>query len=162
MKLSSYNTLYKLSFISLIHSQIYLTDTWQKKLPLVLKKLIVPLKNIHSHNTRIKNFVYEGGGRLLQSNVSKGCNSLPWNIILRGNHGELKNQFHNFELSSYVQKVSLTFLKYVLISLFLSFTFLIYTLLVRKYCVFFPVDVLGHILEFSFHSCYCCIIWHHG
>ena len=51
--------------------------TGAKKLPPVLKKLIVPLKNIHSHNTRNKNLVYKvkarhpNVGRLLKSNASK-------------------------------------------------------------------------------------------
>ena len=38
----------------IIHSLL----TGAKKLPPVLKKLIVPLTNIHSHNTRKKNLVY--------------------------------------------------------------------------------------------------------
>ena len=81
--------------------------TGAKKLPSVLKKLIVPLKNIHSHNTRNKNLVYEVkprhpiGGRLLKSNASKVWNRLPKNIILQETHGEFKNEFYNFKLSSY-------------------------------------------------------------
>ena len=63
----------------IIHSLL----TGAKKLPPVLKKLIVPLKNIHSHNTRNKNLVYEVkprhpiGGRLLKSNASQVWNRLP-------------------------------------------------------------------------------------
>ena len=37
---------------------IHFLLTGAKKLPPVLKKLIVPLTNIHSHNTRKKNLVY--------------------------------------------------------------------------------------------------------
>ena len=87
----------------IIHSLL----TGAKKLPSVLKKLIVPLKNIHSHNTRNKNLVYEVkprhpiGGRLLKSNASKVWNRLPKNIILQETHGEFKNEFYNFKLSSY-------------------------------------------------------------
>ena len=53
----------------IIHSLL----TGAKKLPPVLKKLIVPLKNVHSHNTRKKYLAYEVKlrhpirGRLLKS-----------------------------------------------------------------------------------------------
>ena len=87
----------------IIHSLL----TGAKKLPPVLKKLIVPLKNIHSHNTRKKNWVYEVkphdpiGGRLLKSNASKVWNSLPRNVNLQETHGEFKNEFYGFKMSSY-------------------------------------------------------------
>ena len=94
----------------IIHSLL----TGAKKLPSVLKKLIVPLKNIHLHNTRNKNLVYEVkprhpiGGRLLKSNASKVWNSLPRNVILQETHGEFKNEFYGFKMSSY-KKSTLNF-----------------------------------------------------
>ena len=77
------------------------------KLPSVLKKLIVSVKNIHSHNTRYQNLVYEIklrrliGRRLLKCNASNEWNKLPKNVILQETHGEFKNEFYKSKLSSY-------------------------------------------------------------
>ena len=87
----------------LIHSLL----TGAKRLPKVLKKLIVPVKNIHSHNTRHQNAIYEVkprrpiGNRLLKCNASKKWNKLPKSITLLDTHGEFKSEFYNFKLSSY-------------------------------------------------------------
>ena len=57
----------------IIHSLL----TGAKKLPAVLKKLIVPFKNLHKHNTRNQNTIYEVkprrpiGNRLLKCNASR-------------------------------------------------------------------------------------------
>ena len=87
----------------IIHSLL----TGAKKLPTVLKKLIVPVKNIHTHNTRHQNLIYEVkprrpiGNRLLKCNPSKKGNELPKTITLLNTHGEFKNEFYDFKLSSY-------------------------------------------------------------
>ena len=87
----------------IIHSLL----TGAKQLPPVLKKLIVPVKNIHSHNTRHQNLVYEIkprrpiGRRLLKRNASNEWNKLPKNVILQETHGEFKNEFYKAKLSSY-------------------------------------------------------------
>ena len=87
----------------IIHSLL----TGATKLPKVLNKLIIPIKNFHHHNTRRQNLVYEVkprkpiGNRLLKCNASKQWNNLPKNIILRNTHGEFKSEFYNFKLSSY-------------------------------------------------------------
>ena len=81
--------------------------TGATKLPAILKKLIIPAKLIHSHNTRNQNSVYEVrprrpiGDRLLKCNASKKWNQLPKSITLLDNHGEFKNEFYNLKLSSY-------------------------------------------------------------
>ena len=77
------------------------------KLSSVLKKLIVPVKNIHSHNTRHQILVYEIkhrrpiGRRLLKCNASNEWNKLPKNVILQETHGAFKNEFYKSKLSSY-------------------------------------------------------------
>ena len=87
----------------IIHSLL----TGAKRLPTVLKKLIIPIKNIHAHNTRHTNMVYEVkprrpiGKRLLKCNASKVFNNLPRNITLQETHGEFKNEFYNYKLDSY-------------------------------------------------------------
>ena len=87
----------------LIHSLL----TEDKKLPAVLKKLIVPAKNIHYHRTRHKRMLYEIkprraiAGRLMKCNATKYWNSLPQSITHQKTHGEFKNEFYNFKISSY-------------------------------------------------------------
>ena len=87
----------------IIHSLL----TGATKLPAILKKLIIPAKLIHSHNTRNQNSVYEVrprrpiGDRLLKCNASKKWNQLPKSITLLDTHGEFKNEFYNLKLSSY-------------------------------------------------------------
>ena len=66
----------------IIHSLL----TGAKKLPAVLKKLIVPINNLHKHNTRKQNTIYEVkprrpiGNRLLKCNASRGWNRLPTKV----------------------------------------------------------------------------------
>ena len=87
----------------IIHSLL----TGDKKLPTVLNKLIIPIKNFHPHNTRRQMAVYEVkprkpiGNRLLKCNASKQWSSLPKHIILQNTHGEFKSEFYNLKLSSY-------------------------------------------------------------
>ena len=87
----------------LIHSLL----TEDKKLPAVLKKLIVPAKNIHYHRTRHKRMLYEIkprraiAGRLMKCNATKYWNNLPQSITHQKTHGEFKNEFYNFKISSY-------------------------------------------------------------
>ena len=76
------------------------------KLSSVLKKLIVPVKNIHSHNTRHQNLVYEVEPRrsifnLFKCNASGEWNKLPKNVILQETHVEFKNEFYKSKLNSY-------------------------------------------------------------
>ena len=87
----------------IIHSLL----TEDKKLPAVLKKLIVPTKNIHTHNTRHQRIIYEVkprrpiGNRLLKCNATKIWNNLPQIVTQQNTHGEFKNEFYNFKIKSY-------------------------------------------------------------
>ena len=87
----------------IIHSLL----TGAKPLPKVLKKLIVPAKAIHAHNTRHKNMVYEVkprrpiARRLMKCNASKDWNNLPRDITLQPTHGEFKSKFYDYKLESY-------------------------------------------------------------
>ena len=87
----------------IIHSLL----TGAKRLPIVLKKLIVPTKSIHQYTTRLQNSVYEVkphrpiGQRLIKSKASKYWNDLPKEITLQESHGEFKKEFYDFKLSSY-------------------------------------------------------------
>ena len=81
--------------------------TGDKKLPPVMKKLIVPSKNIHSYQTRHQNSIYEIkprrfiGKRQLKCSPSKEWNSLPKEITETPTHGEFKREFYYFKLQSY-------------------------------------------------------------
>ena len=92
---------YKLSKI--IHSLL----TGAQRLPTVMKKLIVPTKKVHQHQTRQKNPVYCAkprraiGKRLLKCNASQYFNTLPTNITSQETHGEFKKEFFQLILSSY-------------------------------------------------------------
>ena len=87
----------------IIHSLL----TGAKKLPTVLKKLIVPVANIHNHKTRQRNLVYEVkprrhiANRQLKCMASKEFNSLPKDVTQKLTHGEFKNEFYDFKLRSY-------------------------------------------------------------
>ena len=87
----------------IIHSLL----TGAKRLPVVLKKLIVPAKSIHQYRTRRNNSVYEVkpcrplGRRLLKCKASKNWNDLPHDITVQPSHGEFKTAFYDFKLSSY-------------------------------------------------------------
>ena len=87
----------------IIHSLL----TGAKKLPTVLKKLIVPVANIHNHKTRQRNPVYEVkprrhiANRQLKCMASKEFNSLPKDVTQKLTHGEFKNEFYDFKLRSY-------------------------------------------------------------
>ena len=87
----------------IIHSLL----TGAKKLPAVLKRLIVPMNNLHKHNTRKQNTIYEVkprrpiGNRLLKCNASRDWNRLPTKVTHQPTHGEFKNEFYNFKLRSY-------------------------------------------------------------
>ena len=87
----------------IIHSLL----TGDKKLPAVLKRLIVPMNNLHKHNTRKQNTIYEVkprrpiGNRLLKCNASRDWNRLPTKVTHQPTHGEFKNEFYNFKLRSY-------------------------------------------------------------
>ena len=87
----------------IIHSLL----TGAAKLPKVLKKVIVPVKNIHTHNTRHQNLIYEVkarrpiGNRLLKCSASKKWNNLPKTITLLDTHSEFKSEFYDLKLSSY-------------------------------------------------------------
>ena len=78
-----------------------------KKLPNVLKKLIVPAITVHTHNTRHQNMVYEVkprlpiARRLLKCNASKDWNNLPRDVTLQPTHGEFKSKFYEYKLDSY-------------------------------------------------------------
>ena len=67
--------------------------TEDKKLPAVLKKLIVPTKNIHTYNTRHQRIIYEIkprrpiGNRLLKCNATKIWNNLPKIVTQQNTHG---------------------------------------------------------------------------
>ena len=94
---------YKLSKI--IHSLL----TGAQRLPTVMKKLIVPTKKVHQHQTRQKNPVYFAttrraiGKRLLKCNASQYFNTLPTNITSQETYGEFKKEFFQSILSSYYQ-----------------------------------------------------------
>jgi len=87
----------------IIHSLL----TEDKKLPAVLKKLIVPTKNIHTHNTRHQRIIYEVkprrpiGNRLLKCIATKIWNNLPQIVTQQNTHGEFKSEFYNFKIKSY-------------------------------------------------------------
>jgi len=87
----------------IIHSLL----TGDKKLPPVLKKLIVPSKHMHSYKTRHQNSVYEIkarrpiGRRQMKCTPSKVWNSLPKEITQQPTHGEFKTEFYHFKLQSY-------------------------------------------------------------
>ena len=87
----------------IIHSLL----TGATKLPRVLKKLIIPVKNIHTHNTRHQNLIYEVkarrpiGNRLLKCSASKKWNNLPNIVTLANTHTEFKSEFYHLKLSSY-------------------------------------------------------------
>ena len=87
----------------IIHSLL----TGAQRLPNVMKKLIVPTKKVHQHQTRQKNPVYCAksrraiGKRLLKCNASQYFNTLPTNITSQETHGEFKKEFFQFILSSY-------------------------------------------------------------
>ena len=87
----------------IIHSLL----TGAQRLPTVMKKLIVPTKKVHQHQTRQKNPVYFAttrraiGKRLLKCNASQYFNTLPTNITSQETHGEFKKEFFQFILSSY-------------------------------------------------------------
>ena len=86
----------------IIHSLL----TGAKRLPVVLKKLIVPAKSIHQHATRCKNSVYEVkprrpiGQRLMKCKASKFWNDLPKDVTSQESHGEFKTEFYDFKLRS--------------------------------------------------------------
>ena len=68
----------------IIHSLL----TGAKRLPIVLKNLVVPVKSIHQYSTRHKNSVYEVkphrpiGQRLIKCKASKYWNDFPKDITL--------------------------------------------------------------------------------
>ena len=77
----------------IIHSLL----TGAKRLQSVLKELIVPVKKIHSHNTRHQNLVHEVkprrqiSKRLFKCIASNEWSKLPKNLILQETYGEFKN-----------------------------------------------------------------------
>ena len=87
----------------IIHSLL----TGAKKLPTVLKKVIVPVKSLHQYTTRQQNSVYEIkpcrpiGQRLIKCKASKFWNNLPANVTMQKSHGEFKTEFYDHILSSY-------------------------------------------------------------
>ena len=87
----------------IIHSLL----TGAQKLQTVMKKLIVPTKRVHQHQTRHRNPVYcvkprRGiGKRQLKCNASKYYNDMPSEVKSQESHGEFKKEFFNFILNSY-------------------------------------------------------------
>ena len=87
----------------IIHSLL----TGDKKLPPVLKKLIIPSRTIHTYKTRHQKSVYEIkprrpiAKRQLKCIPSKEWNSLPKVITQTLTHGEFKNEFYHYKLQSY-------------------------------------------------------------
>ena len=96
--------------------------------------------------------------RLLKSKASKVWNSLLRDIIPQETHGKFKNEFYNFKLSSWKESTLNIAPTCTNISSLALFTFCVYSLLVRKRCLYFSFLLYSAIFfSFSCYSCYFCI-----
>ena len=74
---------------------------------LVYCHLDIPIKNIHTHNTRHQRKIYEVkprhpmGNPFLKCNATKIWNNFPQIGTQQNTHGEFKNEFYDFKIKSY-------------------------------------------------------------